>query len=324
VLAVPAVAQQSGEGGAPSGELHQHHESVAQLLRSIEQAHVMLFERLLAEPNASVDRMETEFFGQIMGDLSEGRGVGSVSAPNLQRVAPRAIAVFEATYGLQRQLYEIYSDAAIVDKVSAVDGAVDRYLARKDVALSPVQKSMEILDQKQGAMAFRERFPNTAGLFWAARWFQLGGSEPLMVYHRTPAEQHAGVEATRARFLEMLQNPPESFPSHMPMAPTVAPELVTRHIRAAAIFDNLNMMLDVVADVLVNTDIADKAGAIDEVIDLFADPMYLQIDHMDWIRMSLRHGIYAQGGPAIGRLDRPERNVTHDHGAGPHVVLPGM
>src|SRR5690606_14823036 len=151
----------------------------------------------------------------------------------------------------------------------------------------------------------------TAGLFWAARWFQLGGSEPLMVFRQNPAEQHTGVEATRARFIEMLANPPESFPSHMPMAPTVAPELVTRHIQAAAILDNLNMMLDVVADILVNAEIADKGAAIDEVVDLFADPTYLAIDHLDWVRMSLRHGIYAQGGPAIGRLDRPERNVTH-------------
>ena len=315
----PAVAQQRGAG---DGELHRQHGSIEQLLLGIERAHALLYEQLLTDPDAPAERLEQEFSNRMLSEVADGGYTGAASTPNLDRVSPRLVRTLERTYDLQRTVYEIYSDASVGDKAGAIDTAVDRYLAERELALSPVPKSMEIMDEQHGSMVFRENYPRTAALYWSFRWLQLGGSEPLMFY-LTEAEQHNGVEATIARFREMLENPPETSPSHMPMAPTVAPELVSRHGRAAAIIDNLNMMHDVLADVLASGDITDKSAAVNEVLDLFVDPGYLQVTEIDWIRMALRHGIYAQGGPAIGRIDRPERNAGHDHGAGGIVIMPG-
>jgi hypothetical protein len=324
ILAVPSAAQR-GAAEASASDLHLHHADVERLLIGIERAHSLLYEQLLAEPGAPVERLEGEFFDRVLAQTVDGDGAEVASTPNLTRLSPRLVSVMERTYALQRQVYEIYSDASVTDKKAAVDAVVDQYLTQPELALSPLPKSMEIMDEQHGSMLFREKYPRTAGLYWAFRWLQLGGSEPLMFYP-TAAEQHNGLEATTARFREMVANPPESFPSHMPMAPTVAPEMVTRHTRAAAIFDNLNMMHDVLADVITSTEVSDKRAAVEETIDIFTDPQYLQVSEIDWIRMALRHGIYAQGGPAIGRLDRPERNAIHNHTTGTDGRMrpPGM
>jgi hypothetical protein len=321
VLAMsPAAAEAQRTAAAEAnGHFQMHHGEVAALMDAMERAHVTLYETLLSEPNVTTDRLDGRFFDETLGRvLAASRGEPSGPAPStrsLSRSAPRLLEVMQRTYALQRTVYEILSDPTVADPRAAVDRAVDEYLAKPGVALSPVQKSMEIMEAQHGSLEFRERFPKTAGLFWAFRWMQLGGSEPLMVF-RDPGQQHGAVEATRERFLEKLADPPANFPDHMPMAPTVAPEMVTRNIRAAAIFDNLNMMHDVIVDALVTESIRDKAGAIEATLDLFTDPGYLQISEIDWIRMSLRHGIYVQGGPAIGRMERPERNETHQHGTG--------
>jgi hypothetical protein len=313
------VAHDAHHGQAAAGEsaLVRHHGEVVKLLNTAEAAHVELYERLLSEPDIAPERLEGELFESwLAAARAAAIGEGSLdvpAAPNLTRVVPRLKETMEWAYALQRTIYEVYSDETIENKRAAVDEAVDRYLARSDVALSPAPKSMEVMEEQHGTLVFRERYPQTAGLFWALRWLQMGASEPLIVYHGID-EQHAAVENTMDRFTEMLSDPPENFPWHMPMAPTIAPELVTRNARAAAILDNLNMLHDVVVDILVNERVTDRGGAIDDALRIFSDPSYLAIAEIDWIRMALRHGIYAQGGPAIGRIDRPERNDGgHQH-----------
>src|SRR4051812_50176131 len=47
----------------------------------------------------------------------------------------------------------------------------------------------------------------------------------------------------------------EQYPRVMPMTAVVAPEFSRRHPRAAAIFDNLHMMHDIISDVLASDSI---------------------------------------------------------------------
>jgi hypothetical protein len=44
----------------------------------------------------------------------------------------------------------------------------------------------------------------------------------------------------------------ERYPAEMPMTAAVAPEFARRHPRAAAIFDNLHMMHDIISDILAS------------------------------------------------------------------------
>ena len=90
-------------------------------------------------------------------------------------------------------------------------------------------------------------------------------------------------------------------------------------MRAAAIIDNLNMMHDVLADVLVHPKVADVRAAIDEVIVQFTDPRYRVVEVDDWITMALRHSIFAAGRPGSrdddGERAEQLRALQHSRGA---------
>ena len=85
---------------------------------------------------------------------------------------------------------------------------------------------------------------------------------------------------------------------------------VAAQLRAAAIIDNLNMMHDVLADVLVHPKVGNVRAAIDEVIAQFTDRSYRVVEVDDWITMALRHSIFAQGGPALGTMTQSDRNSS--------------
>lgn len=238
----------------------------------------------------------------------------------------RVGAVFARADQLRREMYAALALSDLADRAGAVERAIDGYLARADLALSAVPKSMDVLDAQRGSASFRSDYPSTNALLWSFQWLQLAVFEPLLVY-AGEEDRTLALQAISDRFGEMVSGVGRGTPSHMPMAPAIAPEFVTRHPRAAAIFDNLNMLrhgyLDLVA---ASPGGSVPASALDGLVDRFTDPGYYAIDELDWIVMSLRHGIYAQGGPAIGRMERPERNDSH-HGAhtgDARMPMPGM
>ena len=106
---------------------------------------------------------------------------------------------------------------------------------------------MALMEDQSFSRTFRRRQPAFNGLIWAYHWLQVGLYEPL-VLARTPAEAKGGVAAAVGRFWRMVAS--EQYPRVMPMTAAVAPEFSRRHPRAAAIFDNLHMMHDIISDVL--------------------------------------------------------------------------
>jgi hypothetical protein len=132
-----------------------------------------------------------------------------------------------------------------------VQRLIDYYKSRKDVAFSSKPKSMKLMQEQPYSLAFRKQYPKFNGLIWGYHWLQVGLYEPLMV-GKTVDERQAGVRATTARFWQMLQDPPRTFPYQMPMTPAVAPVFAARYQEAAIIFDNLHSMHDVISDILAN------------------------------------------------------------------------
>ena len=115
------------------------------------------------------------------------------------------------------------------------------------------------------------------------------------------------------------------LPPQLPLAPSIAPELVTTHLRTAAIIDNLNMMQAVLTDVLIHPKADDVRAELDQVIAQFTDRHHRVVDVDDWIRMALRHSIFEQGGPALGVMTVSDRNTSgHLQHLGGRGILPGM
>jgi hypothetical protein len=272
------------------------------------------------------------------------RGKGKVSEPEVFRLMTRRITetassvrpdpeaeklsaalgargaeIIRRTHHFHREVLAIFAGLEAADRARALDQAVDRYRSRPDIALPDAPKDMTILyDHPFTSFAdndfnprCKQTYPSLTGFVWASHWFQLAVQEPLELFADS-TERREGVKVVTERFQRKLSSgkPPDAFPTELPLAPSISPGLVSAHLRAAAIVDNLNMMHDVLADVLVHPKAADVRAAIDEVIVQFTDPRSRMVAVDDWITMALRHSIFQQGGPALGIMTESERNSS--------------
>jgi hypothetical protein len=145
--------------------------------------------------------------------------------------------------------------------------------------------------------------------------------EPLTLA-RTESEKAIGVAAAAALFQCSRHAVPSKFPPHMPMSWEASPTFAKLHPRAAAIFDNLHMLHDIVGDVLVSEKVQDKRAELLRMIALLQDSTSF-IDEvgrgMGPSMAEMKHD-----GPAKGP-DTPAPPMKHDmpmksgdHGAMEH------
>ncbi len=294
------------------------------LFNAFDYGHAILYETLYTRPGASVERLEEEEYDFIVSDLlvhpprvplEEEAIMGKYA-----QVAPEAKMMFEWAHVLHRQIYDVYADPAVVDKDAAVDELVRYYRSRPDLAFSTVPKSMVLMEGQPYSLAFRRKYPKFNGLIWAYHWLQVGLYEPL-VTGRTEEERQKGVAAALARFWSMLEDPPARMPSVMPMTPAVAPEFTRRHADAAAIFDNLHAMHDVISDVLASPEVPHerKRDAILAAAAAYRDDTTEATTREEWLEMARAMGVENMGGPAVAILIPPPQGspmAGMDHGAG--------
>ncbi|MCC6431895.1 MAG: hypothetical protein IT354_13370 [Gemmatimonadaceae bacterium] len=198
-------------------------------------------------------------------------------------------------------------------KDSEVQRLIDYYKSRKDVAFSSKPKSMKLMQEQPYSLAFRKQYPKFNGLIWGYHWLQVGLYEPLMV-GKTVEERQAGVRATTARFWQMLQDPPRTFPYQMPMTPAVAPMFAARYQEAAIIFDNLHSMHDVISDILANDSVPRNAKRSEIILAAgrFRDDTSYVMTPQAWLTMAGHMGIENMGGPSVGFLPvLPTPTVTY-------------
>ncbi len=295
--------------------------------------------------------------GVLYGALAQGRGKvreSDVSRLMTQRITERALnsrpdpkaeegyaalgargaEIIRRTHAFHREVLAIFAGLEASDRERALDEAVDRYLSRPNVALPDVPKDMTILyDHPYTSFVAddvnprrKQMYPSLTGFVWASHWFQLAVQEPLEVAADS-AERLQGLKVVTERFQRKLSSgvPPDGFPTELPLAPSISPGLVSAHLRAAAIIDNLNMMHDVLADVLVHPKVGNVRAAIDEVLVQFTDRRYRVVEVDDWITMALRHSIFAQGGPALMTMTETDRNSSghFQHSRGARSMSPG-
>ena len=325
VTATPSWAPSTARANqsiSPSDDVfRRQYPDVDVLLDAFERGRAILYERTLRAVHAPTAPIDDSIFEELRSNFRQRErmpAIATVLAPS------RAEAVFARAYEFRRRVYAILADSRIVDRVTAIEQATDDYLRAPALALPATPKSLESPDAHDGhdgANDVRQVYPKVSGLVWAHQWLELALCEPLIAYD-SPEERRAGVAATVSRFREMLERAPSGLPSEMPTAPAIAPSLTQRHPRAAAIFDNVHALHQVVWTILRDAH-ADARPEVRVAVDTFLSPRHLAVSGEDWLLMSLRRGIWWQGGPAIGRMDEPERNrrVHHEHGRMP---LPGM
>ena len=346
LVLVPAPSSRvSGQGTADSDHhasvLERTHPEVYEIMVRLERAHGVLFGRLAKEgevvrasgEDAPTFEFELEMLERLTGMVQEEgtlEDVAEEAAAGFAVLGPRAAAIIARGNAFHREVLGILADPEITEfaaRRAALAEAVEWYRSRPEVALPSAPKDMDLLYDHPHALDFRSGYADVDGLIWAGHWLKLAATEPLTDLRG--AQRTAGLDTVIARYYSKLSygEPPEFFPSEIPLAPAIAPGLIFLSPESAMIWDNLSMMQEVLADVLASPEVTDVRAAIDEAVEHFMDPTFAMTDQADWEIMALRHGIFFQGGYPLAVMTESELNVgghaAHLRGGGP-IIIPGM
>ncbi len=286
--------------------------SGARLFNAFDYGHAVLYERLYTERGRAQKELEQEYrflTTDLLVKPPRFAVAEEVVSPAYAKVAWRAKQMFDWAHLLHRQIYDVYSDdrLAMAAKDSVIERLTDYYLSHQEYAFSPLPKSMDLMEGQYFSRTFRRTYPKFNGLIWAYHWLQVGLYEPLLE-GQTPTERKAGLEAGVARFWSMLEDPPSRMPAIMPMTPAIAPRFSARHPRAAAIFDNLHMMHDIISDILTADTVphARKREVIYRQLAELRDSTRNVMSLDEWRGMAeMMGGVAVMGGPATGLVANP-------------------
>ena len=279
----------------------------ARLFNAFDYGHAVLYQRLLANSQQVANDLDREF-RYLTTDLLVHPPRFAVAeesiAPDYARQAWRAMQVFDWAHLLHRQIYDILADDRRDpgEQSELIERVTDGYLANHRLALASLPKQMELMDQQYYSQEFRKAHPRFNGLIWSYHWLQVALYEPLLA-ESTATGRKAGVQAAVARFWRMLEAPERTGPVVMPMTSAIAPEFTRQHPRAAAIFDNLHMLHDIVSDVLISDRVAAnrKRTEIYLALDRFQDAGRDTMAAEHWMMMGeMMGGVDQMGGPATG------------------------
>ena len=281
----------------------------ARLFNAFDYGHAILYETLYTRPDSAraasgLARAYQYLTTDLLVRPPRYAVAEEVIEPTYAKLAWKAMRMFDWAHVLHRQLYDVYADERIpmARKDSLIENLTDYYLKNREFAFAPVPKSMTLMDDQYYSQVFRKRFPTFNGLIWSYHWLQVGLYEPFIA-GQTFDQQKAGVQAAVARFWDMLKGPPQNMPRVMPLTATVAPLFTERHPRAAAIFDNLHMMHDIISDILAADTVPrdGKRNVIYAVLGEFRDTTRNVMTRDEWLMMGHHMGgIEAMGGPVLG------------------------
>lgn len=299
------------------------------LFNAFDYGHAILYEKLYTRPGADPRILEETEYNFLTREVLVHPPRVPLEEAAIEvayaKLAPEAKAMFEWAHVLHRQIYDIWGDERIPvpDKDARIAKLLTYYRSRPDLAYSSKPKSMELMEGQYYSLAFRQRYPKFNGLIWGYHWLQIGLYEPLIVGENAD-ERQTGVVAAVAQFRHMLENPPTWMPRTMPMTPAVAPNFTARYPEAAAIFDNLHSMHDVISDILASEKVPRnrKRAEILRAAARFRDDTSYVMTIAGWKEMSTMMGIQNMGGPVTGVL-AAFPTPTIERGA-PHSAMQGM
>lgn len=298
------------------------------LFNAFDYGHAILYEKLYTKPGADPAILEEKEYNFLTREVLVHPPRVPLEEAAIEvayaKLAPEAKAMFEWAHVLHRQIYDMWGDESIPvsEKDARIAKLLTYYKSRPDLAYSSKPKSMELMEGQYYSLAFRQKYPKFNGLIWAYHWLQIGLYEPLIA-GKDLDERQTGVIAAVAQFRHMIENPPTWMPRTMPMTPAVAPRFTERYPEAAAIFDNLHSMHDVISDILASDKVPrhQKRAEILKAAARFRDDTSFVMTVAEWKEMSTMMGVQNMGGPVTGVLAAFPA-PTIERGAPAHSATP--
>ncbi len=298
------------------------------LFNGFDYGHAILYETLLTRPGAAPSVLEEREFRHLVGKVLRNPPALPLEESAIEveyaRLVPEVKLMFDWAHLLHRQVYDVWADERLEEpaKDAAVAELVRYYRSRPDLAFAAVPKSLELMEGHHYSLAFRERYPRFNGLIWAYHWMQVGLYDALMV-DAEPAGRQRRVAQAVGRFWQMVDGGLDGLPYLMPMTSVVAPRFAARYPEAAAIFDNLHAMHDVVSDILASdrVPVGGKRAELLRMAAAYRDGTADTVPHEEWRAMGERMGAANQGGRAVDfdpALPRPtvRRGAPHHEAMG--------
>jgi len=283
----------------------------------------------LPSPNFEFDMLER--LGELAAKGGKLDEIAAEADAGYAALGERAANIIAWTSDFRRAVIGTLADPNLTEfqpRRAALNELVATYKSRPQAALPTLPKNMDVLYQHGQALDFRTGYTDLDGFLWAGHWLRLASTKPLV--DLTGAERLAGLDTVQVRYEAKLSygEPPNYFPSELPLAPAIAPELAFLSPEAAAILDNLSMLEEVIADILVSPDVEDAKASVDEAVNFFLDPVGGVTNHAEFAAMALRHGIFFQGGFPLAVMTESERNAgghaAHFGGGAANMTFPGM
>ena len=218
-------------------------------------------------------------------------------APEFSKLVPELSATLDWGQQFRVALLSRLADASFgVARDGHIAELVSRYRARPDLAVSAIPKGFDMLDGQAHSLEFRRRFPKSSGLAWAVAWAENAIYENIVLGSALPSP------AVDRSLVQRLARMIDTTPALLPIAPGVAPAFARRYPEAAAILDNLHMLENGIADVLVAREVPRSAKrlALLRLRDDFRNDTVHAITLSQWMDSAEMFGANNMGGPGAG------------------------
>lgn len=261
----------------------------------------------------------------LLGVIREDHNAEKVrtALADVGNLPPIAVETLQRGRQFIEQLMDIYINPAIEDKDAAVALAVASYLEDDEHSIAARPKSDDLLSDHPYAYAYKAGFPQLSGLTWASQWLKIALLEVLVTAPDVKS-RNEDIEFLLSLYeekIKRLHGSLVSLPSDIPTNPVIAPSFFELHPEAAYIVDNLELLKVVIGDILAHPQAEDRWAEIEQAVRNYTDKNSNFSDETDYLYYVLRGGIYNAGGPARGRLTRPDRNWTREQTENPHVSI---
>ena len=297
-----ALYQQVGWTGGVEGSLAARASAAYRTLNAIDMARLKLFDAL-RNGDQSASARDTQVSAFHAGDLF-------VRPPRLPvtltaggqpfaQLVPEAVAMLNWAHAFRRQVYDaLATPGREPERLARITELLGYYRSRPALAISARPKDVGQLNAQFGAAAFRSSHPRVNGQLWAMHWMELALGEALLA----PASSDEAVARATARFRQLLTESPSGAPFLMPVSTAVAPALAAGYPDVAAILDNLHLLLDYMADIMVAPDIPRSAHRRElmRALQFFRADTTAAASYASWAAAPATLGARNMGGVAVG------------------------
>jgi hypothetical protein len=325
-----AVFDQAALAGSYNGAFRSRFGDAERQLNAVDLARAEILDALRkAEPSIAVrDSQLSEYLANDLfrrpPRIATSRTAGGQP---FRQLVPEMQAAFDWTQAFRRQVYDVLAAETVgnVERDGRIIELLGYYRSRPALAISGQPKDIGTLNGEFGARSLRAAAPRLNGQLWAMQWLELALFEALM----NPPEQRAELTAgITGRFQSMLNATPDGAPFLMPVSTAVAPSFAARYPEVAAILDNLHLLQDYSADLMLAPDVPRSAHRREllRALQMFRSDTASVATYTTWMDAPKTIGVQNMGGAgtAFGVAPVPTAERGMALSPAPANVMAGM